>query len=52
MKNLTFPAIAFLMMLLTSCEVVEGIFKAGFFVGIIIVVLVLAVIFWIISKLR
>ncbi len=43
---------AFLVMLLSSCEVVEGIFKAGLFVGIIVVVLVLAIIFWIVSKLR
>jgi len=52
MKKLTFPLMAFLVMLLSSCEVVEGIFKAGLFVGIIVVVLVLAIIFWIVSKLR
>lgn len=52
MKKLTFPLMAFLVMLLTGCEVVEGIFKAGLFVGIIVVVLVLAIIFWIVSKLR
>lgn len=39
-------------MLLSSCQVVEGIFKAGLFVGIIVVVLILAIIFWIITKLR
>lgn len=34
----------------TSCEVVEGIFKAGMGVGIFIVIAVIAVIIWIISK--
>ncbi|MEE1884050.1 hypothetical protein [Pedobacter flavus] len=36
---------------LSSCSVVEGIFKAGVWSGIIIVVIVLAVIIWIIGKL-
>jgi hypothetical protein len=36
---------------LTSCEVVEGIFKAGMGVGIFIVIAVIAVIVFIISKL-
>ncbi|MBU0940254.1 hypothetical protein [Flavobacterium frigidarium] len=34
----------------TSCEVVGGIFKAGMGVGIFIVVAVIAVILWIVSK--
>jgi hypothetical protein len=42
------------LMLLTSvlsgCQVVEGIFKAGVWVGVILVVLVIAIIFWIIRK--
>lgn len=36
---------------LSSCSVVEGIFKAGVWSGIILVVIVLAVIIWIIGKL-
>lgn len=36
--------------LFTSCELVEGIFKAGMGVGIFIVIAVIAVIIWIISR--
>jgi len=35
---------------LTSCELVEGIFKAGVWSGVIIVFVVLALIIWLISK--
>ncbi|WP_200940356.1 hypothetical protein [Pedobacter sp. Leaf194] len=48
----TFPLvlIAFLCTTLSSCELVEGIFKAGVWSGIIVVVIVVAVIIWILSK--
>lgn len=36
--------------LLSSCEVIGGIFKAGVWSGIIMVVLVIALIIWLISK--
>lgn len=36
--------------LLSSCEVIGGIFKAGVWSGVIIVVVVLALIIWLISK--
>ena len=42
--------IALLTTTLASCSVVEGIFKAGVWSGIIVVVVVLALIIWIISK--
>ena len=42
--------IAFLSTTLVSCELVEGIFKAGVWSGIIVVVVVLALIIWVISK--
>jgi len=42
--------IALLMTTLTSCSLVEGIFKAGVWSGIIVVVVVLALIIWVISK--
>jgi hypothetical protein len=42
---LLFIAITF-----SSCEAIAGIFKAGVWVGIIIVVVIIALIFWIISK--
>ena len=36
--------------LLSSCSVIEGIFKAGVWSGIIVVVIVVALIIWLISK--
>nr|WP_322626340.1 phosphatidate cytidylyltransferase [uncultured Flavobacterium sp.] len=36
--------------LFTGCELVEGIFKAGVWVGVIIVVAVIALIIWVISR--
>ena len=34
----------------SSCQAIEGIFKAGVWVGVIAVVVVIALIFWLISK--
>jgi len=42
--------LAFLSTTLASCSAIEGIFKAGVWSGIIIVVIVLALIIWVISK--
>ncbi|WP_182922332.1 hypothetical protein [Pedobacter planticolens] len=51
MKKYTSLAfIALLATTLSSCELIEGIFKAGFWSAIIVVVIVLALIIWIISK--
>ncbi len=36
--------------LFNSCAVVEGIFKAGVWVGILFVVAIIAAVIWIISK--
>ncbi len=36
----------------SSCEVVEGIFKAGFFSAILLGVLIVALIIWLVSRLR
>lgn len=51
MKNI-FPLaiIAFLCTTLSSCEVIGGIFKAGVWSGIIVVVVVVALVIWILSK--
>lgn len=49
-KYIPLALIALLATTLTSCELVEGIFKAGVWVGVIIVVVVLALIIWLISK--
>jgi hypothetical protein len=40
------------MLVLSSCSVITGIFKAGAFVGILTVVIVIGIIFWIISMFR
>jgi hypothetical protein len=34
----------------SSCQVIESIFKAGVWVGVIAVVVVIALIFWLINK--
>ncbi len=43
---------ALLVVTLSSCEAVAGIFKAGLWVGVIIVVVIVAIIFWLINKAR
>jgi hypothetical protein len=52
MKKLYFPSIILLMLCLSSCSVIAGIFKAGAIVGIIAVIVVIAVIVWIASLFR
>ncbi|MET3112323.1 cytosine/uracil/thiamine/allantoin permease [Pedobacter sp. CG_S7] len=49
-KYFPLAMVAFLATTLTSCAAIEGIFKAGLWTGIILVVLVLALIIWVISK--
>ena len=39
-------------MTLTSCEIIGDIFQAGIWVGIILVVVVVALILWLVSKFR
>ena len=43
--------VALLATLLSSCAAIEGIFKAGMWTGIIAVVIVVALLIWIASKL-
>ena len=38
--------------MMSSCEVVGGIFKAGVWVGVLVVVLVVGIILWVIGKAR
>ncbi|HEY0047185.1 MAG TPA: hypothetical protein VGB44_10780 [Flavobacterium sp.] len=54
MKNFFFRIAALLLVLLsfTSCEAIGDIFQAGIGVGIFLVILVIAVVIWIISKFR
>ena len=40
------------MVTLSSCDIVGGIFKAGIWVGIVLVVIVVALIFWLLNKFR
>lgn len=51
MKKLSLLTMSlFSLMLLTSCEAVETIFKAGMWWGIIVVVGILGIILWLFSK--
>jgi hypothetical protein len=52
MKKLYFPSFMFLLLLLSSCSVIGGIFKAGAAVGIIAVIVVILIIIWIFSMFR
>lgn len=38
--------------LLSSCEVIGGIFKAGVWVGVLVVVAIIGVIIWLVGKSR
>jgi len=37
---------------LSSCEAIGGIFKAGMWMGVILVVVVIALVLWLMSKMR
>jgi uncharacterized membrane protein len=53
MRSYAINGMLFLLLLaasLTSCRVVGGIFKAGMWVGIIGILLVIALVFWIFRK--
>ena len=52
MKKLVFPTLLSMLLFLSSCEIIGGIFKAGFYVGIIGVLIVVALIIYIIIKFR
>ena len=54
MKNYTLRIAALLLIMfsVTSCEAIGDIFQAGMGVGIFLVILVVAVIIWVISKFK
>ncbi|MCR8561566.1 hypothetical protein KXD93_28180 [Mucilaginibacter sp. BJC16-A38] len=52
MKRLYFPSLILMLLCLSSCSVIAGIFKAGAVVGIIAVIVVIALIIWIASMFR
>lgn len=49
-KIVKLSLLSMLLFSFTSCEVIGGIFKAGMGVGIFIVIAIIAVIIWVISK--
>lgn len=50
-KQFIIPALfVFLLTTLSGCEVIGGIFKAGVWVGVLAVVLVVALIIWLIGR--
>jgi len=52
-NNLTIITLFFIAsFFLTSCEAIGDIFKAGMWVGVIVVVLIVALVLWLIGKMR
>jgi hypothetical protein len=51
MKNLVYPLLLFAMVFLSGCELVGDIFKAGVWVGVLIVVAIIALVVFLIGKL-
>jgi hypothetical protein len=53
MKNHLTQAFVFLLLMITmtGCSLVGDIFEAGLWVGVILVVLVIVIIFWVLKKL-
>ncbi|MFB9841499.1 phosphatidate cytidylyltransferase [Mucilaginibacter ginsenosidivorans] len=49
MKNINLILFVLAMTVLSGCSVIGGIFKAGFAVGIVAVIVLIALIIWIIS---
>lgn len=52
MKKLSNFILLPLLVFLSSCEAIAGIFKAGVWVGILIVVVIIVIILWLIGKTR
>ena len=52
MKKIYFPSAVLILLCLSSCSVIGGIFKAGAAVGIITVIVIIAIVIWIVSLLR
>ncbi len=52
MNRVTLVLLACLTLMLSSCEAIGDIFKAGAWTAIIGIIIVVAIIFWIVSKVR
>lgn len=50
MKKISLLSIGLVMLLLNSCQVIGGIFKTGVGVGVFLVIAVIAIIIFVISK--
>ena len=50
MQRLNYVILAFLMLSLSSCELIGDIFEAGVWVGILMVAAVSALVIWLISR--
>ena len=50
MKKIVFPALLFVMLLFSGCSVIEGIFKAGVWIGILASAVIVGVIIYIVMK--
>jgi hypothetical protein len=50
MNKTNLSLLAFLSLLISSCRAIAGIFKAGVWVGVIGVVILVALILWLIGK--
>ena len=49
-KRITGFLALLLLVTLSSCSAIEGIFKAGMFTGILIIVVIVALLIWVISR--
>ena len=53
MKKIFFITLStFLLLMVTGCQVIGGVFKAGMWTGIILVAAVIVVLLWILLKIR
>ncbi len=50
--NVLISSLLLLAMSLTSCEAIGGIFRAGMWMGVIVVIIVIAIILWLVRKAR
>lgn len=51
-NGILLAALFFVLITMSSCEAIAGIFKAGIWVGILLVVLVVGIVIWVIGKAR
>jgi hypothetical protein len=52
MKNLIILSILLMLFTLTSCELAGDLFSAGFYTGLFVVILVIAIIIFIVAKIN